>query len=68
MTAEAEQLVTAAYSIPQDIKDRLEQDAAKQDLKTSQLVRRILRDYFERLDALDAAKPNKTRKPESIAA
>jgi len=58
--------VVAAYSIPADFKERIEKMAKDQDLNASQLVRRILRDYFERLDA-EAVKP-KAHKPEPIAA
>lgn len=62
-----EQIVVAAYSIPKEIKDRLEQEAAKQDLKTSQYVRRILREHFATLDA-EAKKPVRRPTPQSTAA
>ena len=47
------ELETAAYYIPSSIKARIDQEAKKQDLNSSQLVRRILADYFVRLDAAE---------------
>lgn len=61
------ELVTAAYSIPADIKARIEREAKEQDLKTSQYIRRILSDYFARLDGKDA-RPAPTSDPLPVAA
>lgn len=44
------ELETAAYYIHSSIKARIDQEAKRQDLNSSQLVRRILADYFARLD------------------
>lgn len=61
------ELETAAYYIPSSVKDRIEQEAKKQDLNASQFVRRILADYFARLDTeralTEADKPAKKRVP-----
>ena len=46
-----EVLVPAAYTLPKELKKRIELMASEQDLNPSQLVRRILREHFERLDA-----------------
>lgn len=46
--------VTAAYYIPAELKARIERIARDEDLNASQVVRRILRDYFEREDARPA--------------
>lgn len=45
------ELVTAAYTIPADWKARIEREAKLQDRNASQIVRAILREYFERVDA-----------------
>lgn len=44
-------LVTASYTIPADLKARIEQTAAKQDLNASQVMRRILREHYRLADA-----------------
>lgn len=62
----ADELITSSYTIPTDIKDRIDQMAKDQDLNASQVVRRIFREYFERLDAEE--KQSKTRKPLPVAA
>ncbi len=46
-----EEIVVAAYGIPAEIKERIERTAKEQDLNASQFVRRILREYFESVDA-----------------
>lgn len=43
--------ITASYTIPSDFKERIDQMARDEDLNSSQVVRRIFREYFERLDA-----------------
>lgn len=40
------ELVTAAYTIPADTKAKIEQIARDEDLNASQVVRRILAEYF----------------------
>ena len=62
----ADELVTASYTIPTDIKDRIDQMAKDQDLNASQVVRRILREHFVAIDA--EAKQSKSRKLLPIAA
>lgn len=52
-----DETVVAAYSLPKSLKERVEQEARKSDLKTSQLVRRILREYFEALETEVAKSP-----------
>lgn len=44
------ELVTAAYTIPSGWKSRIERSAKDQDLNASQVVRRILREHFDRED------------------
>lgn len=44
-------LITASYTIPADQKARIERDAAREDLNASQVVRRILREHYARIDA-----------------
>lgn len=57
---ELDTLVPAAYTIPAGTKERIEKLAKEEDLNPSQLVRRILREYFEELDA--ASKPKRISK------
>lgn len=47
-------LVTASYTIPADLKARIEQTAVKQDLNASQVVRRILREHYNRSETQPA--------------
>ncbi len=49
--SEYEGLISTSYTLPPVYKERLEQLAKAQDLKASQLLRRILAEYFARLDA-----------------
>lgn len=53
-------LVTASYTIPADLKARIEQTAIKQDLNASQVVRRILREHYNRADATTQTAPAET--------
>lgn len=46
-----DKLVTDSYTIPSTWKERLEEISLQQDLNKSQLMRRILSDYFAKLDA-----------------
>jgi hypothetical protein len=45
-----EMLVPAAYTLPLEVKERIEQLARKEDLNPSQLARRIFRDYLKHID------------------
>ena len=45
-------LVTASYTIPADTKARIERDAQREDLNASQVMRRILREHYARVDAM----------------
>lgn len=45
-----EELVTASYTIPTSYKSRIDSIASDSDLNSSQVVRRILREHFARLD------------------
>jgi len=58
-----ETLVPAAYTIPDTDKARIERMAREQDLNASQVMRRILREYFAQLDA-----PTKTKSTKTVAA
>lgn len=64
-TEDAKALVTASYTIPADLKARIEQTAAKQDLNASQVVRRILREHYKQADTPD---PALAERPASVGA
>ena len=55
-TEPEDELVPAAYTIPAQLKARIEREAKGQDRNASQVVRRILREYFEQLDQPKATK------------
>ena len=48
-------LVTASYTIPQSVKDRIDQVARESDLNASQVMRRILVEHFSRRQSPQAA-------------
>jgi hypothetical protein len=48
-----DELVPAAFTIPAQLKARIEREAKANDRNASQVVRRILREYFERVDQTD---------------
>jgi hypothetical protein len=67
-------LVTAAYTIPEDVKARIEREAAAQDLNASQVMRRILNEHYRRVDAelnefaqIPQPKPNRKSHPAAAA-
>lgn len=43
---------TASYVIPTELKERIDAMAKEGDLSSSQVMRQIVRDYFQRLDAV----------------
>lgn len=49
-TEPEDELVPAAYTIPAQLKARIEREAKGQDRNASQVVRRILREHFEQVD------------------
>jgi hypothetical protein len=53
--------VGVSYTMPESLKERIEREAKAQDLKASQLVRRIINGYFATLDAKPDS-PNPTEK------
>lgn len=52
-----EENATASFLIQPPFKRRIKEMAAAQDLSESQIMRRILDDYFSRLDAAPALAP-----------
>lgn len=59
---QAPNYVPASYSIPQDFKERIERMAAEAMSNPSIVVRRILADYFAKLDTPTNGKSKKTEK------
>lgn len=59
------ELMTVSYSIRNDQDERLKREAKTQDLNASQIVRRILDEYFANLDYAAA---KQARKAEQVAA
>lgn len=49
-----EPVVSASYTLPESMKERIERMAAQQDLNASQVARRIFSEFFDRLDAESA--------------
>jgi len=53
-----DELVPAAFTIPAQLKARIEREAKEQDRNASQVVRRILREHFEHVDQPQTSQTN----------
>lgn len=51
------ELMTVSYSIRADQDERLKREVKAQDLTASQIVRRLLDEYFASLDSTKTSKP-----------